>query len=66
MHNPQHNKSEPAQRLWVCSYIKDGKTFDVNLRGSTEDAVLTNNLQQYPGLVVHGVHISTTIDERIE
>ena len=65
MHNPQHSK-DSGQPLWVCSYINDGKEYDVNLRGSTEDAVLNNNLQQYPGLVVHGVHISTTIDEGTE
>lgn len=40
--------------MWVCSYQKDGKTFDVNLPGSSVEAVLINHLAQYPGLVVHG------------
>lgn len=51
MHNPQY-KTEVV--TWVCTYTKNGKALDVNLRGTSEEAVLVNNLQAYPGLKVLG------------
>lgn len=44
---------------WVCAYVKDGAEYCVNLTGTSEEAVLINNLQAYPGLNVLGKLVAT-------